>query len=62
MDKQEKEKFKQEKTELLDSDVLKLEQEITYIQNRHDQKMTELGKRLEDLKFQKEIFINFKIK
>ena len=62
MDKQEKEKFKKDKTDSLDVEVLKLEKEKEYIISRHEQKIAEIDKRLEDLKFQKEIFINFKIK
>ena len=62
MDKQQKEKLKQEKTDLYDQEVLKLEKEKEYIQNRHEQKMKEMEEKLETLKFQRNVFKEHKVK
>ena len=62
MDKQQKEKLKQEKTDLLDQEVLKLEKEKEYIRQRHEQKMKEMDEKLDALKFQKDVFREHKVK
>ena len=62
MDKQQKEKLKQEKTDLLDQEVLKLEKEREYIVSRHELKLKEIDEKLEALKFQRDTFKELKIK
>ena len=62
MDKEKKEQLKKEKTDLLDSEVLKLQKELEYIQARHEQKVKEIQERIEGLSFQKEVFNQHKVK
>ena len=62
MNKEIKEKIKQEKTESLDVEILKLEKEKEFIQVRHAQKIKEIDEKLEMLKFQSEVFKAHKVK
>lgn len=62
MNKEQKEQFKKEKTDLLELETIKLEKEIEYIQNRHTQKLKELSEKLDALRFQRDIFKELTIK
>ena len=62
MNKETKEQFKKEKTALYDEEILKLEKEKEYIQSRHNLKIVEIDKRLEELGFQRDTFKELKIK
>jgi len=62
MNKEQKEKLKQEKTELLDMEILKLEKEREYIVSRHELKLKEIDEKLDALKFQRDTFKELKIK
>ena len=43
--------FKKEKTDSLDQEVLQLEKERTYLEDRHNAKLAEIDKKLDELKF-----------
>ena len=62
MNKEQKEKLRQEKTELLDSEILELEKEIIRIKEIYAAEILRMENKLEKLKFQKDIFKEFKIK
>ena len=62
MDKQTKENLKNEKTAQFDAEILKLQKEREYIVSRHELKLVEIDKRLDEFTFQRDTFKDLKIK
>lgn len=61
MDKEQKEKFKKEKIDLCDVEITKIEAALFELKKRYNENLIDLEKKLENEKFQKNIFNEFKI-